>query len=150
MLSITPYIDVGDAETYFQTRLDTDPWDNADNAKRTIALSQSTRAIEQLDFYGVKTSSTQELAFPRNGETTIPDDIKIACCENALALLDGIDIESEIRSLVVTNSSFAGTRTAYDRSFVLEHLRAGIASGTAWRHLLPYLNDPYEMKLTRV
>lgn len=71
----------------------------------------------------------------------IPQEILIACCENAITLLDGFDIELELKSLYVTSDVYAGVRTTYDRNIAVTHLVAGIASSVAWKYLTPWLAD---------
>lgn len=149
-LTANPYLEVDEAQTYFDGRLNADAWDCVSNADRHKALVQSTRSIDRLNFFGSKTESDQELEFPRNGSEDIPTAIKVAVCENALALLDGIDIEVELRLLNSSSQSYTGIRETYDRSFVAEHLRAGIASGVAWTYIYPYLADPHQLKFSRV
>ena len=52
------------------------------------ALKQATDHIDNHEFFGVKTDDTQYLKFPRNLSTDIPKNISIACCEEALAILN--------------------------------------------------------------
>lgn len=146
---MTPYITVADATTYFADRLGTDAWDDATDTDKLKALKQSTRAIDRLNFRGVKTDSTQELEFPRYDATTIPSAIQYACAENALSLLDGVDPAAERDDIAVRAHSIGSARTAMDRSFVPEHIQAGIASSMAWDLLKPYVRDPREIDLYR-
>lgn len=74
-------------------------------------------------------------------DVDIPVDIQIACCEIAIALLDGRDIDLDIENLAVDSQSQAGIRTSYSRKYALEHVRAGIPSALAWNYLRPYLRD---------
>ena len=106
--------------------------------------------IDNLNFRGKKNSSTQLLQFPRGTDTVVPTDIKIACYEIALRLLDGFDPDFEAENLGSINQGIAGLRDTYDRSFVLDHLRAGIPSPRAWALLKPYLVDPQTILLSRV
>jgi len=121
---------------YFEERLHTSPWDDATPADKIKALATATRMVDLLDFI--------DLPDP------VPDDIKIACCEIALALLDGVDPEVEEETARVTSQRYVGISTTYDRSGVGDHVMAGIPSATAWKHLMPYLREDKTIKLSRV
>lgn len=139
---LNSYVYPNTAESYFDTRLGTDAWDDASPEDRNKALIQATRMIDRLRFKGLKADPDQPLEFPRitdNINLGIPLDIQIATCELALVLLDGIDPEREIKDLYVSNRSFVTTRVQFERSYVPEHTRAGIPSATSWSYLKPYL-----------
>lgn len=138
------------ASEYFATRLRTTVWDSASSEDRVKALSEATRSIDRLAFKGAKTDPEQVLQFPRNCKETIPDAILQATYELALALLDEIDPDIEVRRLGVTSESYGGVRTTYDRSSIDQGTLAGIPSPTAWQLLTPYLADPGEITLSRV
>jgi len=146
---MTAYITVADADTYFTSRYNVDSWDNASDADKTKALAESTIRIDRLNFVGRKNSDTQANQFPRYDDTTIPDDIQYACAEAAFALLDGIEPEREVELLSMKSQGLASARSTYDRSFVPEHLLAGIPSSLAWQYLKPYLDDPETMQVNR-
>jgi hypothetical protein len=143
------YIDVNGAQSYFDTKLHTEAWDDASDVDKLKALIEATRAIDRLNYVGSRTDPAQLLEFPRNGDVNLPEGVQIACCEIALKLLDDFDIEMEINNLAATNQNYSGVRTNYDRSFVLEHLSAGIPSAVAWAYLKPYLSDPRRVRLVR-
>ncbi len=148
----TPYYGtlVG-ANNYFKTKLHTESWEDSDKETREKSLHEATRIIESLAFKGSKENSEQILFFPRatvdNG--SIPQDIILASYEIALALLNGIDPDTEARNLSATAQGYAGSRTTYDRSFIQEHIRAGVPSAFAWSILRPYLCDPQAVRLSR-
>lgn len=146
----TAYCTEAEANTYFSGRLNTDAWDDATTAERSKALIQSTRIIDQLNFKGEKADESQELQFPRSGDTEVPDDIKCACSEIALALLDGVDPEIEADNLFMVSQGYANVRSTYDRQAQAEHSVGGVPSVTAWRYLLPYLRDTRAVDLSRV
>lgn len=79
----------------------------------------------------------------------VPGDIEVAAYECALAFLNGIDMDVETRNFGVESQGYAGARTTYNRTYIQEHLRAGIPSATAWSILRPYLADPQALKLVR-
>lgn len=144
------YADIEYANTYFGSRLHTKPWDNAPIVDRNAALAMATRDIDRLDYRDAKAVSSQELEFPRGADTEVPDDIKIACCEIALALLDGVDVDAELDATRVLSDGFSGVRTTYDSRSVPEHVFAMIASPRAWRFLRPFVREPGNIRLDRV
>lgn len=97
-VSANSYIDDVDAQAYFDTRLNTDAWDDADSISQEEALLQACQILEQLDYVGQPATSTQALQWPRladDGVTLIrnfaitanPDPVRKAQCEVALWLL---------------------------------------------------------------
>ncbi len=83
------------------------------------------------------------------GTPVIPGEIEVAAYEIALCFLNGFDPEIEARNLSVTSQGYAGARSSYDRTFIQDHLRAGVPSALAWSILRPYLADPQALRLTR-
>lgn len=168
------YGTVVDGDVYFATRLHSEAWDLASALDKTKALYTATRSIDRLNFKGNKTavynlyigvtdpdditdaqiraaSLTQELEFPRDGDTTVPKEVEEACYEIAYSLLDGVDPEMEIENIGLSGTSFAGVKTNYDRTNQpVEHLSNGIASSMAWRLLKPYLRFSRAVKIFRV
>lgn len=162
------------ADSYFATRLHTDAWDNATVSDRSKSLYSATRIIDRLNYKGYKSTTyavvsaytwpdeptqeelraaeaSQELEFPRDADTVVPDDIKVACYEIALALLDGVDPDTELENLGVLSQGYSGIRTTFNRDQQpIEHLLHGIPSATAWRILRPFLRDGRAIKLSRV
>lgn len=61
------YISLVDAISYHETRLHNDAWVNADDDDKEAALIWATRQMDTLVWKGVRTSGTQNLAFPRKG-----------------------------------------------------------------------------------
>ena len=76
------------ADEYFKNRLHAEVWEQADESTKEKALKQATRAIDRQPLRGRKTNPEQELAFPRHPDTEIPEAVKEACCEEALAILE--------------------------------------------------------------
>jgi len=173
------YVTIDESQDYFDWRLDSTTWDEASNGSRGKAIVTATRAIDRLNFAGLRTSDVtrllnqvdadgvllgplqldpssdqpspgQPLEFPRNGDTEIPQDIKAACCELALVLLDGIDPEQEMRSLAMLSQRFSSASSSYDPDAARMAQRHGIPSLVAWNLLYPYLADPNEIRLKRV
>lgn len=93
------YIDLDDANTYIDTLLGTDTWDNTSDTDKSKALIAATRSIDRLLLKGSKVYVGQSLAFPRYNisnyqldyyQTNIPDipqNVIDATCEEALQIL---------------------------------------------------------------
>ena len=168
------YGSISEANAYFLTRLHSDAWENASANNQTKALYTATRIIDRLNYKGYKhavfliledatdynpvsqetrraAEASQELEFPRDGDTLVPEDIKIACFEIAYALLDGVDPDLELENLGVTNQGYGGVKTAYNRDQQpIEHILHGIPSAMAWRILKPFLRDGRAVTTVRV
>jgi len=144
------YATLLEAQAYFDARLNTDAWDDSLVTDKSKALMNATKIIDRLNFKGVKTDASQALQFPRDNDTVVPDDIKFACAEVALALLDGVDPELEFENLNMVSQGYANVRSTYDRSLPSEHIAAGIPSVSAWRYLKPYLRDVNTVDVSRV
>jgi hypothetical protein len=149
-----------EAEAYFAARLNSGAWEDASADDKQRSLYTATRALEGLRFAGVKSDYynhtvlgqsfvAQPLEFPRNGLTVIPEGIKNACCECAVAFLDGVDPEQEIRRQRVQSQGFASVRQSYYNVSVDPWVLAGVPSFAAWQFLLPYLADPREISRIR-
>ncbi len=82
------YIDIDGADEYFSGRLHAESWGQADDSTKEKALKQATKIIDRQRLNGRKTNPSQPLAFPRYPEAEIPQNVKEACCEEALALLE--------------------------------------------------------------
>lgn len=146
---MSAYIEIDEAQEYFDLRLHTNAWDEAEDIDRTKALETATRLIDRLNFLGSKTDDSQELQFPRGEDIDVPQDIKFACAEIALRLLDGFDPELEYENLLIISQGYSNVRSTYDRSRIPEHIAAGIPSIVAWRYIKPYIRDAQVVDLSR-
>ena len=144
------YCTTTEADTYFERRLNKDAWTDASTADKETALKESTDIIDRLNYYGEKTDENQELQFPRNDDTEVPQDIKNACAEVALALLDGVDPDMEYENIRMTSQAYANVRSTYRDDAPAEYIGLGIPSVRAWRLLKPYIRDTSEIDLSRV
>lgn len=164
LIPVPQYLEVSDADDYFSTRLNSEIWFNASTQQKQAALVTATRAMDNLNYVGIKNDRTQLLEFPRQPRLvssneqhferafmpTIPKEIYIACCEEAIVRLDSIDPEMEINSLGVVSTGYASVREQVDRAIPNEATRAGIMSQVAWNFLVPWLADPLSFHLTKV
>ena len=96
------YVSYADALAYFDNRLDSGAWINADEEDRENSLVTATRILDQNQFIGVAISSNQSLGWPRKEATSFdprlglwvtyaeneyPDRLKLATYELAYHLL---------------------------------------------------------------
>lgn len=116
--SANSYQPVSDSDAYFDTRLNAGAWSDASADDKARAKIMAARRLERENWNGERASLTQSLAFPRIGlpkpdrpaggglgefygsgecyrADEIPDLIKQAENELALALLDGFDDDSD-------------------------------------------------------
>lgn len=146
---MTPYGGLTKADAYLGDRLGTDWWFESTIEDRNKALIMATRAIDRLNFAGVKADVAQELQFPRGNDTVVPEGIELACFEIAFQYICGTTIEDEIKGFGVDSFQISGARSSMTSQYAPEHLRAGIVSAEAWMYLRPFLRDPYCFSLSR-
>lgn len=133
------YATVMEAEEYFLYKINVKKWDRASQEKKFASLVEASRLMSNLQYKGAKADSNQELEFPRNDQTEIPENIKFACCECALALLNGFNLEIEAANMGASSHQFSSARSTYDSGRTPDWIVAGIPSYTAWQYMLPYL-----------
>lgn len=160
--AITPYADKTYGDAYFGERLGTDDWDGASDADKAKALKMATRMIDQLPLVGQKcdTETPQAREFPRDVDPgcadesgDVPDEVSQACCEVAIALLQGNLPEELDASVGVTSESVGDASVSYGgqrgaAALVDEYF--GLPSRTAAQMLAPWLADTDVIDLTRV
>jgi len=158
------YGTLSEANNYFDNRLRSTAWKRARKEDKKSAMHEATEMIDRLNFTGVKADASQVHQFPRgpspviicgvntagDPDDAIPADIKKACFEIAIKLIQGYDPDREADILAATSQTYSNVRTGYDRSFIPDYMRAGIPSFRAWSYLKPYLRDPEEIDIIRV
>lgn len=82
------YVTVQEGTTYFASRLHAEVWTQASTCDKGKALDMATRAIDRTPLKGVKASYDQANQFPRYPDMEVPQAVKDACCEEALAILE--------------------------------------------------------------
>lgn len=110
------YISVADAEAYMDSLLNASSWTGATSDDKTRSLLTAARRLDRENWLGTRATKTQRLAWPRVGavkpdpvgaavgyggywggygetyaSTEIPQPVKDAQCELALAYLEGFD-----------------------------------------------------------
>jgi len=115
---VNSYVDVDEADAYFQDRLDVAAWVDAEEAQKAQALVTATSILDDLSWNGTAISEDQFLAFPRAGsyfdprigalitlsESDPPDRVNRAVMELAYHLLNNDGIQDDtggVRDLVV-------------------------------------------------
>ena len=155
VLNTNSYVSIADADTYFETRIDSANWVAATNEIKEQALVTATALIDDSSWIGSAVSSSQALAWPRKNATynddrlglqvTIADDetpsrVKTAVYEQALHLVDNEDVlvgqsqtfESiSVGSISLSDSNGDTTRLPMKPSIVLKSLRPLIRKGSA-------------------
>lgn len=148
------YADVIFADDYFNRKLHTQPWDEATADEQRRALEEGTLRIDRLNFRGKKTDDTQCLQWPRINtkfeDDVIPEDLRVANCEVAISLLDGVDPDLEHENLAAVAEGYSSVRSTYSRTTVPEHFAAGIPSHLAWLNLKPLLASVKAIRFRRV
>lgn len=94
----TSYLSVEDADEIITKQVNSENWNGLTDEAKQILLVQSSFAVDGVMRYrGTKSSSTQLLEFPRNGETVIPINIKLAVSLTAMKVSND-DIFKNIKS----------------------------------------------------
>lgn len=156
----TSYLQITEAQNYFNGRFDTTAWDRANPVDQLKALVQASTDIDKLNYLGFKSDSSQEHEFPRGRADLdvmpgIPDtdgvplEIKYAVCEQAYILLDGWDSNREIDGLNIEQKIFGDVKTIFNRDTIPMNLRAGI-SAQAFQFVSPFLRDSREVTVLKV
>jgi hypothetical protein len=143
------YGSVEEADNYFAMMLEGQRWHYTERLKRLQALVSATKRIDRLNFVGEKADEDQPLQFPRGTDTEVPVDIRQATYEFALALLNGVDPDTEADNLAMSSQGYGGLRSDYDRSSIPPWINSGIPCKTAWNLLLPYLRPRLGVSLRR-
>lgn len=98
----------------------------------------------------ITADAAQTLEFPRGRDTEVPDEIKWATYEIALALIEGFDPEDAADRMNVIRQAYSAVRTTYDNSSAMaEYLVYGIPTARVWQWLLPYLTDSRIIRISR-
>ncbi|MDA8186653.1 MAG: hypothetical protein M0T85_00735 [Dehalococcoidales bacterium] len=154
-VGVDAYIDVSGADSYFANRLYADAWLNAFATDKEKALKQATKAIDRQPLKGRPVDPAQPLAFPHcyptllndvdryylQGwsswwcESEVPQAVKDACCEEALALLErGNSQRRKLQQEGVQSASIGNLSETYTPG-----AGRGLLSQEARELLKPYL-----------
>lgn len=146
------YGDIIPGDLFVQQRLHAWDWENAGTLDKLKALYYATQLINQFNFIGCKTVSTQYLEFPRTrvdandvtqligGTALIPVEIEEAAYLIADALLSGRDPELDFESLRAKVETFGPVRTEFATGVgPPEHMANLIPSPAAWAKIKPFV-----------
>ncbi len=139
------YVGLGEAESYFENRIDADEWVAATDDQKDQALITATSILDSLDWSGIVVSSSQLLAFPRSGsyfdprlglavgmkDSITPDRVVKATFELALHLLlnDGLlDDSGSVVELKIASIELTRIRPASRIPPVVKRLIAPLRS----------------------
>jgi len=155
VLNTNSYVEITDASTYFETRIDSANWDTAADATREDALVTATQIIDNNPWIGSAVSPSQALAWPRKNalyydnrlgqqitfsNVEIPSLVKIAVYEQALHLLNNEDLLAQtiqtyesisIGNISLSDSNNDVTRISITPNFVIKPIRSLIRRGTS-------------------
>jgi len=107
VLNTNSYVSIADADTYFETRIDSANWVAAEDEIKEQALVTATALIDDSSWIGSAVSSSQALAWPRKNaiynddrlglqvtiaENETPSRVKTAVYEQALHLVNNEDL----------------------------------------------------------
>ena len=161
VLNTNSYVTIADADTYFETRIDSAEWEAADDETKEQALVTATQLIDERHWIGAAVSSSQALAWPRKdaiyydprmgqqitiANSEVPSQIKIAVYEQALHLVQNEDLIAQkvqtfesisVGSIRLTDSNGDVTKTSITPSIIIKPLRPlirrdGIGMGGSW------------------
>jgi len=161
VLNTNSYVTIADADTYFETRIDSAEWEAADDETKEQALVTATQLIDERHWIGAAVSSSQALAWPRKdaiyydprmgqqitiAKDEVPSQVKIAVYEQALHLVQNEDLIAQkvqtfesisVGSIRLTDSNGDVTKTSITPSIIIKPLRPlirrdGIGIGGSW------------------
>lgn len=107
VLNTNSYVEIADADTYFETRIDSANWFDAEDEIKEQALVTATYMVDDNSWIGSAVSSSQALAWPRKnaiyydnrmgsnitvGQAEVPNKVKVAVYEQALHLVNNEDV----------------------------------------------------------
>lgn len=156
-MSLIGYVTLEEANEYIRTHyISKDTlrlsWEELSNEDRTVLLYKSFQTIELLPFAGRKLNSDQSTVFPRWPCKEVPEAIKWAQIENALAKSDASSEEDakhyeRLWTYGVESYSIGNlTERTSTGTYSLRGAQAtGITSVVAERLLRPYLGGGYRM-----
>ena len=161
VLNTNSYVTIAQADSYFETRIDSSEWESSDDETKEQALVTATQLIDERHWIGAAVSSSQALAWPRKdaiyydprmgqqitiANDEVPSQVKIAVYEQALHLVQNEDLIAQkvqtfesisVGSIRLTDSNGDVTKTSITPSIIIKPLRPlirrdGIGMGGSW------------------
>lgn len=125
------YITLEEAKTY----INSDVFNALTDEQQTSYLLNARCNIDTMKLKGTKLDkSTQVLEFPRNWETVVSENVKMAQAFEAFELLTKKDIDTR-----VVSRSIQGASVTYNKDYVSTYSKYGIYSDKASRLLSKYI-----------
>jgi hypothetical protein len=137
---MTSYITILEAADYFAAVLDTEAWDEASTPVKEKALLAATMKVDLLNYIDDKADPAQEHAFPRTGQTEVPERVQWAVAEIALQFLDGNDGDKNFSDNAVSSEGYSSVRVNYKQDFNEVYALLGLPSKKAYDLLSPWLD----------
>jgi len=155
VLNTNSYVEIADADTYFETRIDSANWFDATDEVREQSLVTATWLVDDREWIGSAVSSSQALAWPRDNaiyndhrlgmqvtvaKTEVPNAVKIAVYEQALHLINNEDVltgstqtfESiKVGSIQIQDANGDVTRTPKIPHEVLKQIKPLVRRGSS-------------------
>lgn len=86
---MSSYNTIVEADAYFSALFGYAKWDPLDDPTKQQALNSAQQQLDLLCTWdGSKTVSSQDNEFPRDGETEVPEEVKVSELEIAYAIVD--------------------------------------------------------------
>lgn len=150
------YSTVEEANLYVQTHYTSTEeartrWETLSDEDKLVTLTKAHDVIDSLPFTGYKTCVNQPDAFPRWPDKEVPQEVKNAECELALALTDEAANESlnDYRKMVdygiqsYSIGNFSETLLSYSKNSV--EIKYGLNSSKAKQLLNPWMSGGFRI-----
>ena len=153
-MDLIGYVTLAEANEYISTHyLSKDAlrvgWEGMSDADKTVMLTKAFQTLELLPFTGRKTDRSQLKAFPRWPHQEVPETIKHAQIENALACSDPSKEEDlkyyeRLQTFGIESYSIGNLSESLGSGTSSAQI-TGIVSATAEKLLRPYLGGGYRL-----
>lgn len=143
------YGTVAEGDTFFETVMNPDAWENATDNEKIAALTTASRLIDTFRYSDSKADPDQELQFPRGDDTEVPEKIEQAAYYIAERLLDGFDIDEHFEELNTLKAQIGSVSETKNSKPMPKHLYFGVPSYAAWNLICQYF-DREQLTLIRV
>lgn len=106
------FVTLEEAQNYFDERYDSDEWFQLEDTEKEKLLITASKKINTYDFVGSQLEKEQPMAFPR--DYAMPQDIKDAVCEEAIALVQKKDdVHKQNQDENITSISLGAGSVSY-------------------------------------
>jgi hypothetical protein len=137
--NVNSYVSQAEADAYFADETLSLSAQVVSLASEVKTLVQATRSIDAQLLHGTKLSSTQALEFPRYYQTTVPQAVKEAQLEEAVAIAQyALSERKRIQLEGVTSVTVGKASETYDENLVRGLQKGKLKSPLARRLLRPF------------